>query len=233
MVHRTDPGHDAMRTFAEISAIAAERKGGPEALEVQIGHGEGAGNLATQPDSYFLEHMTRTVFQSGFSWKVIEAKWPGFLQAFKGFDVHACAFMDPDWFDALCKDTRIVRNAQKIRSVQQNAQFILDCAKQYGSFGKMLADWPADDYVGLLALLKKKGSRLGGHSGQYFLRFAGRDGFILSRDVVARLIAEGVVTKEPTSQADIKAVQAAFSTWAAESGRSFRDISRTLALSIG
>ena len=31
--------------------------------------------------------MTRAIFQSGFSWKVIEAKWPGFEEAFDGFDV--------------------------------------------------------------------------------------------------------------------------------------------------
>jgi 3-methyladenine DNA glycosylase Tag len=225
-----------MRSFADIYAIAADRKGGPEALEALIGAPESTADLAADiaalPDSFFLEEMTKTVFRSGFSWQVIETKWPGFLEAFKGFDVHACAFMDPDWFDALCKDTRIVRNAQKIRSVQDNARFILDCAKEYGSFGKMLANWPASDYVGLLTLLKKNGSRLGGHSGQYFLRFSGKDGFILSRDVVGRLVAEGVIDKEPTSQAAMTAVQAAFSTWAEQSGRSFRDISRTLALSI-
>lgn len=221
-----------MRTFDQIYAISAKRKGGPKALENLIGETE-AINLAALPGSHFLEYMTKGVFQSGFSWKVIEAKWPGFREALKGFDVNACAFMDPDWFDELCKDTRIVRNAMKIKTIPQNAQFILDSTEQYGSFGKMIADWPADDYIGLLAHMKKHGSRLGAATGQYFLRFVGRDGFILSRDVVARLIAEGVVTKNPTSQKDMRAVQEAFSKWAKQSGRSFRDISRVLAMSIG
>lgn len=221
-----------MRTFAEIRTIASERKGGEAALDDLIGVADNGVDLAALPDALYLEEMTRRVFQSGFSWKVIETKWPGFREAFRGFDVHACAFMDPDWFDELTRDKRIVRNPQKIRSVPDNAKFILDIAEQHGSFGRMLADWPASDYVGLLDLLKKRGSRLGGATGQYFLRFVGRDGFILSRDVVGRLIAEGVVTKPPSSQKDMKAVQAAFSAWAQESGRSFRDISRTLALSI-
>ena len=221
-----------MRSFAELRALAAERKGGAEALDRLIGKPENAGDIAALPDAFYLEEMTRRVFQSGFSWKVIEAKWDGFRTAFRGFDVNACAFMDPDWFDALTKDTRIVRNAQKIRSVPDNARFILDCAAEYGSFGKMIAFWPDSDYVGLLDVLKKRGSRLGGVTGQYFLRFAGKDGFILSKDVVGRLIAEGVVTKPPSSQKDMAAVQAAFSAWAEESGRSFREISRTLALSI-
>lgn len=222
-----------MRSFAEIYAIAAERKGGEDALAALIGTAEGSADLAAAPDSYFLEEMARRVFQSGFSWKVIEAKWPGFVEAFRGFEIHECAFMEPDWFDALCKDTRIVRHAQKIRSVQENAVFIRAIAAEHQSFGKLLATWPADDYVGLLDLLKRRGSRLGGATGQYFLRFVGRDGFILSKDVVGRLIAEGVIAKPPSSQKDMQAVQAAFSAWAAESSRSFRDISRTLALSIG
>lgn len=221
-----------MRTYAQIHAIAAERKGGKTALENLIKSAELSINLAEQPGAYFLENMTKCVFQAGFSWKVIENKWPGFITAFKGFDVHACAFMDPDWFDDLCRDTSIVRNALKIRTVQDNAQFILDSAQTHGSFGKMIADWPDSDYIGLLAHLKKQGARLGGATGQYFLRFVGRDGFILSRDVTARLIAEGVVTKQPTSGKDMKAVQAAFSAWAKQSGRSLRDISRTLALSL-
>lgn len=222
-----------MRTFDEIYEISAQRKGGPDTLEKLISESQPIVDLTNKPDSYFLELMTRGIFQSGFSWKVIEAKWPGFIEAFKGFDVHACAFMDPEWFDALVKDTRIVRNAMKIKTVPENARFILNSTEQYGSFGKMIADWPNDDYIGLLAHMKKHGARLGAATGQYFLRFAGRDGFILSRDVVARLIAEGVVSKNPTSHKDMKAVQEAFNIWAEQSGRSFRDISRTLAMSTG
>ena len=221
-----------MRSFAEIRSIAADRKGGEAALEALVGQEDVTGDLAARADSFYLAEMTRRVFQSGFSWKVIDAKWAGFEEAFRDFDPHACAFMDPDWFDALCKDTRIVRHAAKIRSVEENAVFVRDIAEEYGSFGQMLAAWPSDNYVGLLDLLKKRGSRLGGVTGQYFLRFVGFDGFILSKDVVGRLIAENIVTKPPSAARDMMAVQQAFSAWAAESGRTFRDISRTLALSI-
>ena len=47
------------------------------------------------------------------------------------------------------------------------------------------------------------------------------------------LIREGVIDKAPTSKADLKAVQAAFNTWTTESGRSQRDVSRILSLSVG
>jgi len=87
--------------------------------------------------------------------------------------------------------------------------------------------------VGLLALLKTRGSRLGGNTGQYFLRFMGVDGFVLSRDVIARLVAEGIVDRAPASQKTMAAVQEAFNAWQAESTRSLTEISRVLAMSIG
>ena len=92
--------------------------------------------------------------------------------------------------------------------------------------------WPRDDYAGLLRMLKKRGSRLGGNTGQYFLRFMGVDGFILSRDVTARLIAEGLIDKAPTSQKAMAIVQDAFNTWQQQSGRSLTEISRVLAMSV-
>ncbi|NVJ69980.1 MAG: 3-methyladenine DNA glycosylase, partial [Alphaproteobacteria bacterium] len=109
---------------------------------------------------------------------------------------------------------------------------VCDLEDEYGSAGACIADWPNEDFIGLLDLLKTRGSRLGGMTGQYFLRFLGRDGWALSRDVVAALIREGVVDKAPTGKGAMKAVQAAFNEWAAESGRPFAHISRTLALGI-
>jgi len=49
---------------------------------------------------------------------------------------------------------------------------------------------------------------------------------------VARLIAEGVIDKNPTSKTAMKQVQAAFNVWQDESGRSLTEISRVLALSV-
>jgi 3-methyladenine DNA glycosylase Tag len=64
------------------------------------------------------------------------------------------------------------------------------------------------------------------------MRFMGKDSFVLSGDVVKALIREGVVTKEPTSAKDLKAVQAAFNAWAAESGRPLTQISQVLAFGV-
>ena len=80
--------------------------------------------------------------------------------------------------------------------------------------------------------ISPSGSRLGGTSGQYFLRSMGKDSFILSQDVVAALVREGVVDKAATSKRDLAAVQSAFNRWREQSGRSLTEISRVLAMSI-
>ncbi len=222
-----------MRSFDEILEIAAERKGGRAAVLDGIDPPVSADALAAIPDDRWLAQMTKSVFQAGFNWKVIENKWPGFEEAFFGFDVGRAAFMAPDWFDELVRDTRIVRNAMKIRSVQENAVFVQEVSAEAGGFGRKIADWPGEDHAGLLRWLAKNGSRLGGASAQYFLRIMGKDSYILSRDVVARLVAEGVIDKPPTSQKAMAAVQAAFNTWAEESGQGLTVISRVLAQSTG
>ncbi len=104
-----------MRDFHQIFDIAAARKGGAEALEEMLGDGPlSAQALAAIPEDRWLSQMTRCVFQAGFNWKVIEAKWAGFEAAFKGFDVGACAMMDDDWFDRLMADNGVVRNGPKL-----------------------------------------------------------------------------------------------------------------------
>ena len=222
-----------MRSFQEIFEIAAKRQGDVDALEAKLDPPPDAATVAAQPDDRWLSMMTRSVFQAGFSWKVIEAKWEGFEAAFKGFDVGSCAMMDDEWFDALVADARIVRNPLKIRTVPKNAVFLSDLAKERGSAGAAFANWPSDDFVGLLEMMKKRGAHLGGTSGQYFLRMMGVDGFIFSRDVVGRLVAEGVIDKPPTSKKAMAAAQGAFNDWRSQSGRSLKEISRVLAMSIG
>ena len=104
--------------------------------------------------------------------------------------------------------------------------------QQADDFPAFIADWPAADFAGLMLWLKKNGGRLGGSTGAYALRRLGIDSFILSRDVVARLIAEGVIDKAPTSQRAMTAVQDAFNEWSNQSGRSLTEVSRVLAQSI-
>lgn len=220
-----------MHHFDEIFVMAANRHGGPDALNEKLSKPKSLAELAEMPEDRWLSIITKSIFQAGFNWKVIENKWDGFEIAFDGFDVGRCAFMDDEKFDALLQDTRIVRNGTKIATVRDNAAFLLELRDEGGA-GQVLGGWPSDDFAGLLAMLGKRGSRLGGASAQYAMRFAGRDSFILSQDVIARLIGEGVVDKAPTSKKAMAAVQEAFNTWMKQSGRSLSEISRVLAMSL-
>ncbi|MEX0365877.1 MAG: DNA-3-methyladenine glycosylase I [Ruegeria sp.] len=220
-----------MHHFDEIFGLAAARHGGDAALEAKLSKPKPAEELAVLPEDRWLSTITKCVFQAGFNWKVIENKWDGFEEAFDGFDVGRCAFMDDDKFDALLQDTRIVRNGTKIATVRDNAAFLMELREEGGA-GHVLGGWPSTDYAGLLAMLGKRASRLGGTTAQYAMRFIGRDSYILSRDVTARLVSEGVVDKQPTSKKAMAAVQQAFNTWMDQSGRSLTEISRVLAMSL-
>lgn len=218
-----------MRDFDELFDIAADRKGGPDALEDLLA--TPLSDAMTLPEDRWLSIMSKCIFQAGFNWKVVENKWGGFEAAFHGFDIDRCAFLHDEDMDRLMSDKGIIRNGPKIRTVLENAHF-LQSLRDQGGAGQVLGGWPSTDYVGLLEMLKKNGARLGGMTGQYAMRFAGRDAFILSRDVTARLIAEGVIDKPATSKGAMKAVQAAFNDWMDQSGRGLTQISRVLAFSV-
>ncbi len=219
-----------MKTYAEIRAIADQRKGVdgvnahlPDAPQVP---------LAALGDDRLLSEFSKRVFQSGFNWKVVENKWSGFEIAFHGFDPARNAMMSDDDLDRHLKNTDIVRHAAKILSIRDNAIFFTDLAKAHGSAAAHIGNWPQEDTVGLFALLKSRGSRLGGATGQYALRFAGYDSFILSRSVVAALNMAGVIDGAATSKTALAKVQAAFNAWHDESGERHAVISRVLAMSV-
>lgn len=221
-----------METFSNIYARAASRKGGEAALAELLVKPKSKAALKKVTDSEVLAEMSRCVFRSGFVWKIIENKWPGFEAAFHDFDVTQCAMMSDEELEAQTGNPEIVRHGKKILSIRANAQYILDVREEHGAYSAFLAAWPDDDFVNLWDDLKKRGNRLGGQTGRFFLRFIGRDTPMFSRDVVKALITAGVVEKEPTSKKALSLTQDAFNAWREESGRSYTELSRILALSV-
>ncbi len=223
-----------MTPFQTIRARAEKRKGGADALLRLLPPKPDPKALIKLRDDRVLAEMTKRVFSAGFAWSVIESKWPGFEQAFLGFEPARLAFEPDEFWDGLVKDARIVRNGAKIGSVRENARFVQDVAQEHGGFGSFLAGWPSSDEVGLLDVLARRGSRLGGNTGQMLLRFLGFDGFVTSKDVVACLRDAGLdVAEEVKSRRDLKLVQDQFNAWARESGLPYVHLSRICALSIG
>lgn len=223
-----------MKRFEEIRARAARRKGGEDVLATLLPAAPDNAALAAVPDHRILSVMVARVFSAGFVWRVIEQKWPGFEEAFLGFEPKRLLFQPDDFWEGLASDTRIVRNPQKIRSVRENAAFVDRVSAEHGGFGRFLATWPADDQAGLVALLGRQGSRLGGATGQYFLRWIGFDSYVVSPDMAAALREAGLAIAEaPTSKKDLAAIQAQLNAWHAETGLPYVHLSRILAMSIG
>src|SRR5437016_4338780 len=113
----------------------------------------------------YLEVLSKSVFQTGMSWRVIDAKWPGTREAFADFDPETIAAYSPGDVDRLASDTRIVRNRKKIEATIHNAQTMLDLEKEHGGFQKYLRSYP--DYDSLVADMRKR-FKFVGEMGLYF-----------------------------------------------------------------
>lgn len=189
--------------------------------------------LIAKSDGQYLSAISQRVFRAGMTHSVVDARWPAFEKAFWGFDPEKMIMLSPEQIEAFAKDKALIRHLTKMRTIPLNAQMILDIRREYHmSFAEFIATWPIEDIIGLWALLKKRGARLGGRSGAGFLRLVGKDTFLLTSDVVARLNANGIIQGTPTSQSDLKLVQQTFNHLHQQSGRPLCQLSAMLSLSI-
>jgi 3-methyladenine DNA glycosylase Tag len=219
--------------FDSIYQRACERHGGKAALKRLMPKVRSPRALAGSKDDRWLAEMTRCIFQAGFVWRVVNHKWDDFEDVFFGFPPEKIIMLSPEQLDRFAQNPRIIRNRQKVLTVQHNAQFILDIGKEHGSFGKFISRWPEDDLIGLFTYMKKQGARLGGMTGQRVLRNMGKDTFVVTGDVVRCLQRAGLDIKNmPTSQREMGLIQAAFNQWHQESGFAYSHISRMAACSL-
>lgn len=218
-----------MRDYQWLHEYCLNRFGSAAALEARLPQPKSAGQLRAVADDRYLSLISLRIFRAGLKHSLVDAKWPAFEEVFFGFDPHKVVLMSAEHLERLMQDARLIRHLGKLKSVPRNAQFVLDVAREKGGFGKLLADWPVTDIVGLWKYLARHGSQLGGLSAPRLLRMAGKDSFIPSEDVVAALKAQQIIDKAPTSQKDLAAVQAAFNQWHAESGRPLCQLSVMLA----
>ncbi|QEY73062.1 DNA-3-methyladenine glycosylase I [Pseudomonas denitrificans (nom. rej.)] len=221
-----------MRDYPWLYEYCLNRFGSVEALEARLPQARSPAQLAAVSDDRYLSLISLRIFRAGLKHSLVDAKWPAFEEVFFGFDPEKVVLMGGERLENLMQDTRLIRHLGKLKSVPRNAQFVLDIAREYGSFGKLLADWPSSDIVSLWKLLAKRGNQLGGMSAPRFLRMAGKDTFVLSDDVVAALKAQEIVDKTPTSLKDLALVQTAFNTWQEQSGRPLCHISMMLSYTV-
>ncbi|MFI2812520.1 MULTISPECIES: DNA-3-methyladenine glycosylase I [unclassified Microbulbifer] len=222
-----------MRDFRDIEAGVIERFGGEAELDKELTRPRSARALKKIPDSEWLSAASRAVFQAGFNWTVVRNKWPRIEEIFHGFDLHHCSFMPDDELESVMKQDGMIRHWAKTRAIRDNATFFLELSRAHNGLGNYFAGWQAADYGDNLRYLQKGGSRLGGRTGQIFLRRMGVDTLIFSPDMVQALVREGVVQKTPSSKKDWAALQKAVAGWQGQTGRSLNEISQILAYSVG
>ena len=107
---------------------------------------EALDRITPQSPGDYLEVMSKVVFQSGMSYKIVKSKWPGTRKAFHEFDAAKVAGMTPTEVDRLTEDTRVIRNRRELEAVVSNAQKILELDAEFRGFQKYLrshADFPA------------------------------------------------------------------------------------------
>ncbi|MEZ9233390.1 DNA-3-methyladenine glycosylase I [Vibrio amylolyticus] len=220
-------------SFDDIYYRSCQRKGGEAALESLLLEPLSHAQLASISDDRFLAQFTKSIFQSGFVWRVIHNKWPSFEEVFWEFNIEKLLLMPTDMLERKAQDTRIVRNFTKVKTIPANAQMIRNVQREHGSFAKFIANWPEDDIINLWLYLKKHGERLGGNTGPYALRQMGKDTFILTGDIESYLRAQNIIEGGLYSKRSLLAIQRAFNHWQAESDRSLTEISRVIAYGVG
>jgi 3-methyladenine DNA glycosylase Tag len=217
-----------LQKFAAIFARAAQRKGGTAALEALLPKPKSPAQLKRTPDDRYLAEMTKCVFRSGFVWQIIGTNGPAPKRHFR-IRHPACAMLSTRIWNGSPR-TRIVRNAKKIASVRANAA-IIRLKVSHGGCRAFLAGFGGRHRraVGRTEAARRPTRQ---QHRPFFLRFVGKDTFMLSGDVVTALVRQKIVDKAPSGRKALAAVQTAFNIWRDESGRSLAEISRTLACSV-
>ena len=121
----------------------------------------------------YLDVMTRAAFQSGMSWRVVEAKWGGFRDAFAGFDPAVVAAYTDDDVERLVTDAGIIRNRRKIEATISNAQAMLALDGRPGGFVGWLRS--QGDFDATVAALPGEFRFLGDLGAYYFLYVVGEN----------------------------------------------------------
>ena len=121
----------------------------------------------------YLEIMSKVVFQSGMSYKIVESKWPGTREAFHDFDAAKVAGMTPSDIDQLAQDTRVIRNRRKLEAVVGNAQKLLELDARFDGFQRYLRSH--GDFVSLVKDLRKQFKFLGEMGCYYYLYVVGEE----------------------------------------------------------
>jgi 3-methyladenine DNA glycosylase Tag len=116
--------------------------------------------------------MARVMFQTGISWRVVDSKWPGIHEAFRGFDPQRVAKYRAADIDRLMNDTRVIRNHRKLEAITANAREMLKVDAEYRGFKRYLDS--LGDFETTKKALHKRFAFMGDAGSWYFLWLVGQ-----------------------------------------------------------
>jgi DNA-3-methyladenine glycosylase I len=119
----------------------------------------------------YLEVMSRSVFEPGLNWSVVEAKWPSIRAAFAGFDPLTVAGFTPQDVERLMGDAGIIRNRKKIEAVIYNAGEMLNAEREHGTFKRYLG--AAGSFEATVADMRRRFKFVGEMGAYHFLYVVG------------------------------------------------------------
>lgn len=122
--------------------------------------------------SGYLDAMARVMFQTGISWRVVDAKWPGIQEAFRGFDPDRVAKFRTSDIDRLMRDTRVIRNRRKLEAIVSNARHMLELNAEHKGFNRYLDS--LGDFDSTKKALHKEFAYMGDAGTWFFLWMVGR-----------------------------------------------------------
>ena len=121
----------------------------------------------------YLDVMSKSVMQTGISWRVVNSKWPGIQEAFRGFDPVVVSNLTEAELDELTTDKRVIRNRRKIEAIVGNARRMLELDKDYSGFRNYLRSH--DSFEALVKDLRKQFKFLGDMGAYHFLYVVGEE----------------------------------------------------------
>lgn len=121
----------------------------------------------------YLEVMSKSVFQTGMSWSVVENKWPGIRAALEGFNVGKVARYDEDDIERLVHDKRVIRNRRKLEAIVHNARKMIELDMEFGGFRNYLRS--RHDFDATVRSLRAQFKFLGDTGCYHFLYVVGEE----------------------------------------------------------
>jgi DNA-3-methyladenine glycosylase I len=119
----------------------------------------------------YLEVMSKAVFQTGMSWRVVESKWPQIREALQNFDVEEVAAFDDHDLRRLVEDKRVIRNFRKLSAIVSNAKKMAALESDHRTFTSYLRSH--GDFDETVKAMKRDFKFMGPTACYYFLYVVG------------------------------------------------------------